>query len=228
MRKFRLLSLLVLAITFITVSCTKEGPEGPAGATGVQGPTGATGAAGAAGPAGPAGPAGTTGATGPAGTANVIYSGWFGPGTGGGTAWAGAIQFGTQTNFVDKAAPGITATMMTQGAILVYGRLNGYNVAIWPTNNVSQLPVTVQYVSGTSQVDTWRGEASVGNLRINFQNSGNLYLPAGMGLAHEFRYVLIPGGVAGGRGAGPYMGYTEQQLRSMSYQDVCSAFNIVP
>ncbi len=76
MRKFKSLSLLLLASAFILVNCTKEGPEGPAGATGAQGPAGATGAAGAAGAAGATGPAGATGVAGPAGTANVIYSAW--------------------------------------------------------------------------------------------------------------------------------------------------------
>src|SRR5690242_16273859 len=76
MRKFRLLTILLLAVAFIAVNCTKEGPEGPAGATGPQGPAGVQGPAGPAGPAGPNGPAGPTGPQGPAGTANVIYSPW--------------------------------------------------------------------------------------------------------------------------------------------------------
>jgi ABC-type amino acid transport substrate-binding protein len=76
MRKFKSLSLLLLASAFILVNCTKEGPEGPAGATGAQGPAGATGGAGAAGATGATGPAGATGVAGPAGSANVIYSAW--------------------------------------------------------------------------------------------------------------------------------------------------------
>src|ERR1700741_3785109 len=132
MRKFRLLSLLLLAFAFIAVNCTKEGPEGPAGATGPQGPVGATGSGGPTGPSGPTGPAGPTGPQGPPGTANVIYSTWYGPGVNGGTAWAGAVNLGTQTNFVDKPAPGVTASMITQGAIIVYARLNGYVTSVWP------------------------------------------------------------------------------------------------
>lgn len=227
MRKFSLLSILLLAFAFIASNCTKEGPEGPAGATGPQGPTGLGGAAGATGPTGPTGPSGPTGPQGPAGTANVIYSAWYGPGAGGGTPWAGAVNFGIQTNFVDKAAPGVTATMMNQGAIIVYARLNGYNTAIWPTGNVSIMPITVMYVSGGTQIDTWRAEYTVGNIRVNFQNNNNLYLPTGMSTTYEFRYVLIPGGVAGGRNANVgNTGYSLEQFKTMSYEEATRALRI--
>lgn len=215
MRKLSLFSLLAFSFAFIITSCTKEGPEGPVGATGAQGPTGATG---------PTGPTGPTGLTGPAGSANVTYSAWYGPGSGGGTAWAGAINFGTQTNYVDKAAPGVTSTMISQGVILVYARLNGYATTIWPTGNVSNMPITVMYVSGGTQIDTWRAEYTVGNIRVNFQNSTNLYLPAGMSTGYEFRYVLIPGAVSGGRSAS----HTKEELQSMSYNQVCQLYNIQP
>ena len=121
MRKFKLLSLLAFALVFIAISCTKEGPEGPAGATGPQGPTGIGGPAGPTGPAGPSGPAGPTGPTGPqgpAGTANVIYSPW--------TAftdpnWSASTVdiFGKTARRYTAAAPGITATILSQGTVLV-------------------------------------------------------------------------------------------------------------
>ena len=121
MRKFRLLSLLFLAISFIAVSCTKEGPEGPAGATGAQGPAGIGGTTGATGPAGatgPQGPVGPTGPQGPAGTANVIYSSWFTFAT---ADWVDSaiVNVGSAKRAI-RTAPGITSTVMNQGVILSY------------------------------------------------------------------------------------------------------------
>jgi hypothetical protein len=129
MRKFRLLSLLALAITFIAVSCTKEGPEGPAGVQGAQGTQGIGGPAGPTGPQGPTGPAGTTGSTGPqgpAGTANVIYSSWMS------IAAMEAITPAADTTLPDypgvsrrwiRTAPGVTQILIDQGIILSYWRV---------------------------------------------------------------------------------------------------------
>ena len=221
MRKFRLLSLLLLATAFITVNCTKEGPEGPAGAGGPQGPAGTPGPASTVpGPAGPTGPAGTTGPTGPAGTANVIYSPW--------TAFTSANWSATTVNIFGKTArrytavaPGITATMLAQGTILVYFQGGGSpgTVRILPytTFNFTQ---TVNQVIEPSFV--------VGAIEINFYNLDNnndpgtfTGTPGPPATGNIYRYVLIPGGVAGGRGIS-----TADQLRTMSYSEVCRMFNI--
>jgi hypothetical protein len=45
----------------------------------------------------------------------------------------------------------------------------------------------------------------------------------------QFRYILISGSVAGGRGVDSevtYGGYTLDQLKSMSYEEVAAAFQI--
>ncbi|MEO7983302.1 MAG: hypothetical protein ABI688_04395, partial [Bacteroidota bacterium] len=116
MRKFRLLSLLLLAIAFIAINCTKEGPEGPAGATGPQGPPGLPGTNGGTGATGPAGPAGPTGSQGPAGTANVIYSAWFTL-----TGWHDSTMLDVGLCKVDyKDAPGVTAAVISNGVVLSY------------------------------------------------------------------------------------------------------------
>src|SRR6476620_8000639 len=116
MRKFRLLSLLLLALTFILVNCTKEGPEGPVGATGPQGPAGSNGTPGATGPTGPAGPTGPVGPQGPQGlpgTANVIYSSWFNFAP---TDWADSsmVNLGTAKRAI-KTAPSATQGVLDNG-----------------------------------------------------------------------------------------------------------------
>lgn len=222
MRKFRLLSLLALAITFIAVSCTKEGPEGPAGATGPQGPTGNTGATGATGPLGPQGPAGPVG---PPGTANVIYSSW--ATVNALVAANGAIidsaftDYGTCKRFF-RIAPSLTQGVLDNGLVLSYWRVGAPPSQIYSTLPY-QFPVGAQiyYLGALATV-----QASVGKIfyftSIFGTNTG--WTPNGSG---ESRYVIIPGSVAGGRSAGVGgTNYTPDQVKAMSYEQVCQTFNI--
>lgn len=228
MRKFKLLSLLALAITFLAVSCTKEGPEGPAGATGAQGPTGAAGPAGPTGPTGPTGPAGPTGPTGPQGppgTANVIYSPWITDPTI--TNWADTAMtlYGTVVRRRNIPAPGITQTLIDQGVVLVFAR----GGAIGGGNAPIQLPVTITFGGNQLQV----GFIPVlGKLVFYIANTITGTAPA-VFWGGDFRYVLIPGGVAGGRGMSREKTaeingriYTERELTGMSYTQVCSLLKI--
>ncbi len=220
MRKFRLLSLLLLAIAFIAVNCTKEGPEGPAGAQGPQGPAGvngSTGPAGPAGPAGPTGPAGSTGATGPAGTANVIYTAW----TNFNIANWTAVQnvFGIDQRRYPIPAPGLSQTMLDNGVVIVYIKFSGVANTAYP------LPM-VESIAGGGGLQNMQNINTLNTITLRFFNGNGVGDPGTFGAPNQWRYVLIPGGVAGGRGAGPYMGYTEQQIRAMSYSEVCRTFNI--
>jgi hypothetical protein len=220
MRKFRLLSLLLLAIAFIAVNCTKEGPEGPAGAQGPQGPAGvngSTGPAGPAGPAGPVGPAGSTGATGPAGSANVIYTAW----TNFNIANWTAVQnvFGIDQRRYPIPAPGLSQTMLDNGVVIVYIKFSGVANTAYP------LPM-VESIAGSGGLQNMQNINTLNTITLRFFNANGVGDPGTFGTPNQWRYVLIPGGVAGGRGAGPYMGYTEQQIRAMSYNEVCRIFNI--
>jgi hypothetical protein len=224
MRKFRQLTLLLLAITFIAVNCTKEGPEGPAGATGPQGPPGTGGGAGPAGPAGPggpAGPAGPAGPQGPAGTANVTYSAWFTPDQNGGWVDTTINGVATQKKF-NKSAPGATLAMLNTGVVISYMKLNP-DGAGGATTSIRQLP----YANPGTATEYFPLHY-VGSITYAHVSTGNPGVAVGASSgALEFRYVLIPGAVAGGRMmSGPAAGYQVAQLQSMSYQDVCSTFDI--
>jgi hypothetical protein len=223
MRKFSTLSLLLFAFSFILVNCTKEGPEGPAGATGTQGPAGANGATGPAGPTGPSGPAGPTGPTGPqgpAGTANVIYSAWtdFVAAT-----WGAPVnEFGKTVRNYPATAPGVTASMITSGVVLVYWRDIGLP-------NPQQMP-SISY-NITQSVNQYLGFALLtGQIQIKFFNIDNTNDPGTFsGAGNSYRYILIPGGVAGGRGKMVAINgttYTEDELKSMPYSQVCTLLHI--
>jgi hypothetical protein len=223
MRKFRLLSLLLLAIAFIAVQCTKEGPEGPAGATGPQGPVGATGATGPAGPTGPTGPQGPTGPTGPAGTANVIYSPW--------TNFVAGNWSAVQTIFsIDQrrypiTAPGCTQAIVDNGVVLAWVKFIGF------PNTSYLLPLAENVYGGGIQ--HMQNINTVGTITIRFFNNSGVGDPGVVSGNNQYRYVLIPGGVAGGRTAEKSAQingqvYTESQLRAMSYAQVCSLLKIQP
>jgi hypothetical protein len=155
------------------------------------------------GPAGATGPAGPTGAAGPVGTANIIYSPWANlTFTGSGTSWSAQI-----------AAPGVTQDIMDKGVVKTYFK---FGTAVYD-GNYSNIPTgagVYQYLS-----------VGLINLRATFAAN------------YPWRYVIIPGGVAGGRlsngstGANTFVfadGSTmlKSELDKMSYEDVCSRFNI--
>lgn len=163
-----------VAAALIFTSCGKDGAVGPVGPAGTTGPTGAVG---------------TAGPTGATGTANVIYSDWTTPPTYTKTTVFGSTQFSANI-----AASKITQAILDNGTVLVYGKLDGYITTIWPTAQVSQLPIVITYDSNsTAQIDTWSALATVGNIEITLVNNTNVY--GSISTAHQFRYVIIPGGV---------------------------------
>nr|WP_199082436.1 collagen-like protein [Pedobacter sp. ASV19] len=196
---------------------------GATGATGTTGATGATGATGVAGskilsgtgvPAASVGsngdyyldpsnylfygpkangawpvPINLKGAKGDPGTANVIYSDWITPST-----YTKATVFGTIYFTADIAASKVTQAILDQGTVIVYGKLDGYISSIWPTDQVANLPISITYMSGTTpNIDVWSALSTVGSIRISMTSSINAY--GAISNAHQFRYVIIPGGV---------------------------------
>ena len=204
MRKFRLLSLLFLSLNFIIVSCTKEGPEGPAGATGAQGPAGATGATGAQGPVGP-------GAT---------YSAWFVSGDNWLEATASDPFYGEVFYYL-KAAPSVTQTIIDQGVVLCY--MKGDPLLDPPANTTPfQMPYFVG--NGFGFLDQYDYTLTAGNIRFLYKSD---FPWAAEDLAVvSFRYITIPGTVAGRGLSTTYGGYTVDELKAMPYEKVASLFNI--
>jgi hypothetical protein len=141
------------------------------------------------------------------GTANVKFSGWFTPST-----YKKDTVFGIWGLSHNQPTPAITQNILDSGTVLVFAKLLGYNPLVWPTNQVSNLPITITYMQGGLQNDTWQFKASVGNINIRFQNDHNIYNT--ISTAHQFRYIIIPGGVPAGRGI------------NLSYEEICRQYNI--
>ena len=226
MRKLPSLSLLLISIVFIAVNCTKEGPEGPAGATGPQGPAGSSGGAGSTGPAGPAGPQGPVGPAGPqgpAGTANVIYSAWINEGPWADTVMASLRLGGGNARRMIVTAPSLSNAVLDQGVVLTYFRSdlspNSPIILPWHFNSGANL-VEVGARPTTQKIIFYFYFVTAPTT----QPTGNL------GANTQFRYVIIPGSVAGGRSADGqtaiYKGYTAEQLKAMPYSQVCNLLGI--
>jgi len=195
------MQLLILAIATITFSCSKEGPAG------------ATGPAGQAGLTGPSGP---TGPPGPAGTANVIYSAW--------ATSPNAIRDSTidQTlyNLTHISAPSLSQAILDNGVIQVYFRISTIGPYQLPyTSYAGGRPNVIQFLAKLNRIFLLRN-----NLDINVE-TGHIHLSSAL----EYRYVLIPGVVSGGRvTSGPASGYSRSELMAMSYEQITALFNIPP
>lgn len=194
--------LLAVALVSIISSCADDGPTGPAGP---------------AGPPGPAGPVGAAGPPGPTGSANVVYSAWFKP-----SEYTMTTIFGIKTFEHTQEVAAITQDILDTGVVLVYGKLSGYVATVWPAGQVGQLPISLTYTqSGQTQSDIWSAHTSVGNLRITFVNTVNFY--NSIATQHEFRYVIIPGGVAAGGRVAPI---DVARLQSLPYSEAMAELGI--
>jgi hypothetical protein len=210
MRKLRFLFLSLLASSLMMVSCTKEGPEGPVGATGPQGPPGSTGAAGQQGPPGPPG------------SANVIYSSWVATET---ADWV--LGYVAPNNYnvervYNRTTAGVTQSILDQGVVLCFGK----NFTIGASTilaNVQQLPYRESF-NGQS----YSFVLDVGKVAFTYDPDGTAPVrPVSQLAGISYRYVLIPGGVSGGRMMGGVAnGISVDELKKMSYEDILVKFNI--
>ncbi|HEY2720260.1 MAG TPA: hypothetical protein VGI82_00960 [Chitinophagaceae bacterium] len=158
---------------------------------------------GSAGPKGPAGP------TGPVGSANVIYSAWFLTGAGWDTV-TNAPSYGAYATY-DKAATGITQSIIDNGVVLVY--MKG-DPTTGLANDVFPLPYSIG--AGYGFTDLWDFVLNApGNIRFLYKSDFPWDVVTLGGIS--FRYVIIPGGVAGGR---------MLNLRKMTYEEVCKLYGI--
>ncbi|MBN8863900.1 MAG: collagen-like protein [Sphingobacteriales bacterium] len=208
MRKFNSLSLLLLALTFIAASCTKEGPEGPVGATGAQGPPGATGAPGTPGTPG----AGIT-----------TYSTWV---TTVDADWV--LGYVAPNNYnveriYNRTAPGVTASILDQGVVLCYGK----NFTIGSSDRLNNA-VLLPYLENFNG-QHYGAILTPGKIVFTYDPISGNERPVSQLAGIAYRYVIIAGSVAGGRGVNgetTYGGFTAEELKAMPYDEVARRFNI--
>jgi len=190
-----LVPFVILTLCVLQFSCSKEGPAGPQGNPGPQGPAGANGAA---------------GPEGPAGSANVIYSPWFLTGSSDWDTVNFAANYGAYATY-DRADAGITQDIIDNGIILAY--MKG-DPSTGLANDVFPLPYT--FGIGIGYTDHWDFVLNTpGNIRFLYKSTSP-WTPTELG-GISFRYIVVPGGVVGGRMRDP---------RNMTYDEVCEGYGI--
>lgn len=150
---------------------------------------------------------GKDGADGAPGTANVIYSEWI-------TAPAATAETidGTSGLSTSIEAPELSADILSKGTILVYMSFgSGVNIYKLPYTSTAGGSVnTITAISSLQKIKLFRFKHANDGTTVNLPTSLN------------WRYVLIPGGVAAGAKS------AKPNYSKMSYEEVCEYFNIQP
>ncbi|WP_289664497.1 hypothetical protein [Flavobacterium panacagri] len=149
---------------------------------------------------------GTDGAPGAAGTANVIYSAWI-------TAPAAVAETidGTSGLSTSINAPQLSADILAKGTVLVYMSFSGSVYALPYTSTAGGFANTITAISSLNKIKLFR---------FKHANDGTT---VGLPTSLTWRYILIPGGVQAATAKTAKLDYAK-----MSYEEVCSHFNIQP
>ncbi|HAH23835.1 MAG TPA: hypothetical protein DCL77_08770 [Prolixibacteraceae bacterium] len=149
------------------------------------------------GPEGPQGPAGQNGQN-----ATVFYSEWFSP-----SSWSGS----SGDWYFDASAPDLTQDIVEQGVVLAYVWLAG---DLYSATTVRPLPAFAVGANWDFLIHQYGSIEFTSDMSTQPLTSGN-----------KFRFVAIPGTTPALKSAS--LKYkSEQELRNMTYQEVCKLFNI--
>ncbi len=186
--------IAVVLMSICVISC--EGEDGAVGPQGEQGIPGDQG---------PQGDPGDQGDQGDPGTANVMYSDWIV------RDYENSGGLAQETNEQLLATLGLGDFDLTQDILLVYGR----RVVNSIVTEINQLP----YIQ-VSDNDFYGFEVASfnGGFTLRIQVATLDGATSAFAFFEDFRYVIIPGGVAAGKSANDY--------KNMSYQEIATLFNI--
>ncbi|HAQ21415.1 MAG TPA: hypothetical protein DCR40_19625 [Prolixibacteraceae bacterium] len=146
---------------------------------------------------------GMQGPEGPAGLdATVFYSEWFSP-----TAWSGT----SGDWFFDANAPDLTEDIVENGVILAYVWLAG---DLYNASTVRPLPAYALDANWSFLIYKFGSIEFTCDMISRPLTTGN-----------NFRFIAIPGNTPALKSAS-LKNKSEQELRNMSYKDVCKLFNI--
>ncbi|MDP1621346.1 MAG: hypothetical protein Q8M08_03315 [Bacteroidales bacterium] len=146
---------------------------------------------------------GPQGPQGPAGqNAAVYYSEWFSP-----TAWSG----GSGDWYFAATAPDLTQGIVEDGVVLAYAWLAG---DVYDGTSVRPLPAFAVGANWSFLIHQYGS--------IEF--TSDMFAPP-LTTGNKFRFVAIPGTITALKSGTP--GYrSEQELKNMSYKEICRLYNI--
>jgi hypothetical protein len=149
---------------------------------------------------GPIGPPGQNGQNGQ--NATVYYSEWFSP-----SAWEGT----SGDWYFDASAPDLTQDIVEQGVVLGYVWLGG---DLYNGTSVRPLPAFALGANWDFLVHQYGSIEYTSDMVAQPNTSGN-----------KFRFIAIPGTIPALKSAS-LKSKSAQELRSMTYQEVCKLYNI--
>lgn len=203
------LPAFALAGSIFLYACKGDtGPTGPQGPTGLQGIQGNTG---------PQGSAGTP--------AQVIYSNWV------------TSPYNSRDTTIDVTclrlrhldAPSLTSAMLNQGVQITYMRVGSIGPYMLPyTSDAGGATNTVNCIYNFQKIFVYRHTFNTCRFNSGIAEAypGQPVL-VNLPQSLEYRYVLIPGLISGGRLiSGPAAGYSQDQIKSMSYDQIINLFKI--
>lgn len=166
------------------------------------------------------------------GKSGVVGSEWYFPVSNNENLWDEySIITGGKYFRTELGAPDVTQEIIQNSVILVYGKLTGYDGSIWQEDHVGLLPTLVHRTSFIASTDDWSIAVSPGRISIRIQNSQNYYPGSQPDKDHSFRYIIIPKSTAVVTGQkpkdqNPLSRYSESELRSLSYEVICTTAGI--
>lgn len=146
---------------------------------------------------GPQGPAGQDGQN-----ATVYYSEWFTP-----SSWSG----NSGDWYFNASAPDLTQDIVENGVVLAYVWLAG---DIYDGTSVRLLPAYAVDANWSFLIHQYGSIEFTSDMALKPLTTGN-----------KFRFIAIPGTLPALKSAS-LKGKSEQELKSMSYTDVCKLLNI--
>lgn len=152
---------------------------------------------------------------------------WFAPDASGNGGWEElTIVTGGRYYRMEMPAPDISHQEIENSVILVYAKLTGYDESELEPDKVILLPATVYRKLTLPSVDEWSVGVSSGRISVRLQNSQNYYPGGKPDKGHSFRYIIIPKATAWVTGQkpetqNPLSRYSESELRSLSYDQIC-------
>lgn len=217
MKKFIQYSLWIVLCFTGLASCEKPGPEGPRGADGEQGVAGVNGQNGKDGKDGKDGQGGKDGQNGKDGKNGTdgnmkIISKEF---SFTGIDWEPTPSPPPNPVIVGYRAMSsisqITDAILNSGAVLIYHKtVSGFRL----------IPYSI--LSSTPGVSIW-SEINPGRVLIHYSFSEPRRGTPGL---QNFRAVIIPGAISGRVQSGNGIGWDINQLKQMSYEELCATLNI--
>jgi len=146
---------------------------------------------------GPPGPQGPDGQN-----ATVYYSEWFSP-----TAWSG----GSVDWYFEANAPDLTQEIVENGVVLAYAWLAN---DVYEGTSVRPLPAYAVGANWSFLIHQYGSIEFTSDMFAQPLTTGN-----------KFRFVAIPGTIPALKSGAPVT-RSEQELKSMSYKEICRLFNI--